>query len=362
MKDFLNYKIEDYLSDVSFRIWVKNGGFADPQADWTRRLQLNPSQLVIATSAREILLATASSEEGFAPDFEEQVIENTLKNIRQRTGEKSAPSRNWLLPLSAAASITVLLISGWYIFFKQPQLRGVSSAAHSLPAVVMLEKRNEGNKIMPVALPDGSTVLLQPGSKISYPKTFNTKTREVRLSGQAFFEVIKNKNLPFLVHSRELTTKVLGTSFTVRAFDNQPDLAVVVKTGKVSVSANTGKNGMKASIDLIPNQQAIFNRSALSLIRMDVKPATMSVMVPATETTYSFNDAHVTEIFRTLSKRYDVTIEANEALLSDCFLTTTFADEPLFEKLKIICGAIGPSTSYRVEGARIIINTKGCNL
>jgi transmembrane sensor len=212
-----------------------------------------------------------------------------------------------------------------------------------------------------VALPDGSTVLLQPDSRISFPEAFGDEKRDVYLSGQAFFEVTKDPRKPFYVFANEMVTRVLGTSFTVRAFDDQSSFTVIVKTGKVNVSASNKGIGQKIAqaVDLTPNQQVTFHRKDLSLIRSNVK--TTAIPVPATENFYAFNDAPVTEIFKKLSKEYDVNIQIQEKLLADCALTTTLMDEPLFVKLKIICEAIGPGTNFSVLNDTIVINSKGCN-
>jgi len=219
--------------------------------------------------------------------------------------------------------------------------------------------------VLPVALPDGSSVLLQPHSSISYSEVFNEARREVRLSGQAFFEVMKDTARPFYVYSGEMVTKVLGTSFTVSAFEEASSFSVVVKTGKVSVFAQKGKQAGEespaAAIDLTPFQQAVFDREELSFTRSQIRPSGLAVLAPSAINFYEFDDTPAPEVFRRLGKAYGVLIELDEQLLSDCALTTTLSDEPLFEKMAILCQAIGPGTSFVLEDDRIRIRSKGCN-
>ena len=92
-----------------------------------------------------------------------------------------------------------------------------------------------------MTLHDGSTVILEPGGEVRYNEKF-LNTREVYLSGDAFFEVTKDASRPFLVYANEITTKVLGTSFRIKAKQGEKEIVVAVKTGKVSVMANSVSN------------------------------------------------------------------------------------------------------------------------
>lgn len=93
------------------------------------------------------------------------------------------------------------------------------------------------NRIALITLPDGSTVTLNGGSHIQIePSRFNVSRREVWLSGEAFFEVAKNVQKPFIIHSGYLTTTVRGTSFNVKAYASLASLEVSVRSGKVEVA------------------------------------------------------------------------------------------------------------------------------
>ena len=92
-----------------------------------------------------------------------------------------------------------------------------------------------------MTLQDGSTVILEPGGEFRYNEKF-LNPREVYLSGDAFFEVTKDASRPFLVYANEITTKVLGTSFRIKANQGEKEIVVAVKTGKVSVMANSVSN------------------------------------------------------------------------------------------------------------------------
>jgi hypothetical protein len=101
----------------------------------------------------------------------------------------------------------------------------------------LVEQTNNSDKPQIITLSDGSSVLLQPNSKLSYPKIFVGNERKVYLSGEGFSKSVKTLK-PFLSFANEIVTKVVGTSFKIKAYANQPNVEVVVRTGKVKVRSN----------------------------------------------------------------------------------------------------------------------------
>jgi len=92
-----------------------------------------------------------------------------------------------------------------------------------------------------ISLSDGSKVWLNNASTLKYPEVFADSDRTVQLQGEAFFEVSKRKHKPFIIHTPELRVEVLGTSFDVKAFENEAHETVTVATGKVAVSSPNSK-------------------------------------------------------------------------------------------------------------------------
>jgi ferric-dicitrate binding protein FerR (iron transport regulator) len=223
------------------------------------------------------------------------------------------------------------------------------------------EAVNNSKAPLLVRLPDGSTVTLEENSRLSYSKDFSRPEREVFLSGGAFFEVAKNPKKPFVVYANELVTKVLGTSFMIRAFEKDQRVIVAVKTGKVSVftnKENTPQNSKVKSITLIPNQQAIFSRKEERLSRSLVEQP--QVIISKQELLhFSFTNAPVVTIFEALEKAYGVKMQFDEEVLSGCRLTTSLSNETLFERLDVICEAI--DATYKVVDGEVLISGKKCS-
>ncbi|GHB75223.1 hypothetical protein GCM10007390_31200 [Persicitalea jodogahamensis] len=229
----------------------------------------------------------------------------------------------------------------------------------------VLERTNDTDHPLLITLADGSSVLLQPDSKLSFPAKFEGRERKVYLSGEAFFEVSKNPNQPFLVYANELLTRVVGTSFRVKAFADQDDIEVVVRTGKVNVSSSSvAADSSEEELLLLPNQGVRFSRERLAFEKIDdlTQEKQISQKLSNIERlSFEFSDVPVAQIFKTIEQAYLVEIDFPEEKLKNCYLTTSLSDEPLPQKLKIICSSLGPDASYAIEGNKISVSAKGCD-
>ena len=106
-----------------------------------------------------------------------------------------------------------------------------------------------------VRLADGSTVILNAGSQLTYPATFSGSTREVELSGQAFFKVHPDRKCPFMVKTKRMNLTVLGTSFEVFSYDNDKNAEAILLTGSVQVNLSSPSGKMKKDCILRPDQK-----------------------------------------------------------------------------------------------------------
>lgn len=208
-----------------------------------------------------------------------------------------------------------------------------------------------------LALTDGSTVTLQPNSTLRYPQVFAGNRREVHLRGEAFFQVARNPAKPFQVLSEQLTTTVLGTSFTVRAYPGQRQGLVMVRTGRVRVSPQCATSGgtqpLAAPIELLPNQQVACSADSRTLRKELVENPALLVA-----RSFVFDDRPVAEVIQALEQAYGVPIVYDEAALAGCTVRIIFQNEPMFRKLDLLCKALG--ASYERDGAQVVFRSKGC--
>jgi transmembrane sensor len=367
---YSDFTTDDFINDAQFRLWVQQ---PDEVSDtfWTNFLKENPDKNVSVTNARTILKAIENQvQEEFLPkEDEDQVFSQIQEQISLGKGQNVRRLPVWWA-WAAAASVVLGIMIWQFIPKNDVQINQVVYESNREKALSPLtEKINKTNRTILVTLDDGSSIFLNPNSKISYATNFNQgNIREVYLSGEAFFEVAKNPNKPFLVYANEMITKVLGTSFNIRAFPNEKDVIVKVRTGKVSVAvARVSDVQQKISsrelggIMLLPNQQAVLARQEVRLTKSVVEnPTVVNKNQPQSfmQQQFVFSAESATEVFKSIENGYGVDIVFDETLLSQCQFTGNLTDESLYEKLDIICKTI--EAQYQISDTQIIITSKGC--
>ena len=262
-----------------------------------------------------------------------------------------------------AASIALILMAGAgafaiYTFTNQEALQTAnlnSTEVYSSEFIVITNSQSEPKTIN---LSDGSEVTLQGNSEVRYPSTFGA-TREVYLKGEAFFQVKRDPEHPFLVYTHEVVTRVLGTSFTIRAYDKSENITVSVKSGRVSVyKMNEERKVQSDEVILAPNQQAVYDR-ALDRVSKELVSKPLIIRPNPKRLTMEYEGAQVVSVLEDLQELYGVDISYNEEILSGCTITTSLQEEGLFERVKVICEAIG--AHYEIQGTAILISSEGCH-
>lgn len=291
-------------------------------------------------------------------------LEHRLWAKVRPTPSRQLPNRSNLF-FKIAASIALIVISSLAIYFIAGQRMGGEDVALSMiteyESGEFLIFSNPGDVRKTIALPDGSMVTLDVNSKISIQKEMSTKTRSVYLTGGAFFDVKRDTLRPFVVYANEVTTKVLGTSFHIKAYESAKEITVAVKTGKVSVYAKTDETQSRNQIReviLTPNQRVIYNRGEKKVLKQIVDNPDI-ILPKATLFKMDYDDAPVTKIFEVLEENYGIDIQYDPELLKGCVLTTSMTDEGFYERIEIICKAI--NAQYKTENAVVIIESRGCN-
>lgn len=291
------------------------------------------------------------------PKLENQYWSSIRSHIKR---DRVRPLIVWK-PVSIAASLLVAALAYVFLTQSEQQTSENMSATSPVGTNAWQEVFNSGAVPQQISLSDGSVISLEPQSRLKFPSKFTESERPVFLEGGAFFNVARNEKSPFLVHTSELTTKVLGTSFSVRAYEENKQVTVAVKTGKVSVSPRiklAGDQGQVMEVIVTPNQQIIFDTEANKLDRMIV--AKPEPILPVEEVRkMRFEGAPVTEIFTAIEKVYGVDLVFDSERFSSCILTSVISDGDLYNRLDIICKAIG--ARYSLKETQIIIDGKGCD-
>ena len=229
--------------------------------------------------------------------------------------------------------------------------------------VVIREICNESDVVQVTWLPDSSVVKLFPGSKLQLDQAFNIKERKIHLSGQAFFDISPDEKRPFYVFANEVVTRVLGTSFSVKAFPDDPRITVAVKSGRVSVYAGPHKEhvNVKSGADeivLTPNQQAVYTRKDQKVFKTLVENPRILLNQEEVKK-IRFEGEPVSEVFQALEAMYGVEIVFEKEIFSRCSITTTTVGKDLYERIDVICEITG--ATYEIVDAQIIISGTACN-
>lgn len=217
-----------------------------------------------------------------------------------------------------------------------------------------------------VKLPDGTTVWLNAGSKLDYPKQFTGKRREVTLEGEAFFAVAKDAQRPFMVRTRSFSIRVLGTEFNVRAYPQEDSAVTSLVTGVVEVVLDEKKNQVvrlkpneKLSVPTLQLQEetATFNTSPLE-IRLIKSPLTVVTDSVMTETAWvenklAFKRMPLEKVAVMLEQWYGVDIRFKNETKKQEYLTGVFENESLEEVLKALELA-GGSFHFKTDSDGVI--------
>ncbi len=156
-----------------------------------------------------------------------------------------------------------------------------------------------------LTLPDGSEVWLNSASSIRFPTAFKGNERKVEITGEAYFEITKNKSKPFLVVSARQTVEVLGTHFNVNAYEDEDGTKTTLLEGSVRVSPGAGgSKDQSRSVTIKPGEQARLKGQALLVVNADPEGA-----VAWKNGYFKFDRENVQSVMRQISRWYDVDVE-----------------------------------------------------
>ncbi|GGM85017.1 hypothetical protein GCM10010967_16220 [Dyadobacter beijingensis] len=259
--DRFGYK--DFVLDDDFRAWL-NGTAPENDHWWEKWLLANPSRHTEIEKARKIVHALDFQGRPVPTYDIEQQWKRLESSMAESGGAKAEEqprrriSLGWVFRLTAAACV----VAGAFFFMNR------YLAGRDVPAVVSVpvEHKAANGQQRKLVLPDGTRVMLNAGSAISYPETFAANVRKVTLTGEAFFDVKRNEKAPFVITTGDVVTKVLGTSFNIRAYPENKAVQVAVVEGKVKVNAKIGSVDQNACVFLTKSEMATFQQEAGELI------------------------------------------------------------------------------------------------
>jgi len=201
-----------------------------------------------------------------------------------------------------------------------------------------------------IELQDGSHVTLNSGSSIRYTKRKSLSYREVKLSGEAFFEVSRDTSRPFIIDAGPAQIEVLGTSFNVNAYPDSEEVEVTVRSGLVSMKA---KDAADHQIVLNKGNSGVYKKEekALNLILEGNTNA-----VAWKTRLLEFSDTPINEVIDVLKHTYQADIKLQDPGLSEYTITVSFNNQDLDAVLEVLASTL--DLTIETDGAQIIIDTE----
>ena len=195
-----------------------------------------------------------------------------------------------------------------------------------------------------VVLPDGTKVWLNAASSISYPVIFTGNERRVKLIGEAYFEVAKNKQKPFYVSINDIQIRVLGTHFNISAYGEDEGVTTTLLEGAVQVTKNKSLSLLK------PGQQAVINYTSDNIV---VSEANIENAMAWKNGYFIFDDDNIVGIMKKISRWYDVDIDYKGTFADQKFGGTFYRNKSISELLKHLEKVGG--THFTITGRRISV-------
>ena len=251
-----------------------------------------------------------------------QIIQRQKRQIVPKAITKSR-----LMRIAATVALLISIAAVLYWYRQEP----------ALPAQIALVSTTvpNGQKDQ-VCLEDGSSVFLNSGSQLYYPESFRDKKREVKLSGEAFFDISPDRNRVFVIKTTDMIVEVLGTSFNVKAYEPDDYMSVTVVAGEVLVTMDDN------NINLLPNERLYVNKST-GEFKKDIVQA--DKYARWTKGYLSFNRTPLKEVVSTLERWYDVKIKMNSTY--PIFITGEHDNKSLTAVLESVCFTSGLNYSEK---------------
>lgn len=281
-------------------------------------------------------------------------LNSKIREAKNTIDEPETTGKTRILELprwSIAASI-VIIIS--LVFIGKLYLE--SNQSNSNSADFCITKKSGANEKIKILLPDGSQVWLNELSTIRYPEHFEKNKREVLLSGEAFFEVIPDKKRPFFVKTTKVTTRVLGTSFNVNAYQKEEQTKVTVETGRVAVSLAGDQKKQQEVAQLTPQQELVVNNKSKET---QINSVSVAEIASWREDRLVFRSNTYEEVCKVLEEKYGVKIEIKSNRLKQCKVMASFdIHTELSEIMQLL--SVSNSFTFTQKKQRIIIEGGTC--
>lgn len=306
-----------------------------------------------------------SGVSGSAGQEIDEIFQEVMMKVRHKEAERPPVQPGRIIALFrrykiAEVAAALFFIVGIGIFSYHKHM--VAAASGNMPIRARIGERKS------LMLPDGSSVVLNAGSTLTMADGFNTNSRKISLSGEAYFEVAKNVDLPFVIHTSSMDIKVLGTSFNVRAYPDEARDITSLITGKIEVTVSNGDGKSKAKeYYLQPLQKIVIskNGSGIALsngntagsqgkpsLRIDsLRVSQLVDQIPETAWTENklfFDAESLDQVMEKIERWYGVRVQLDNKAIENLHFTGSYQNESLDEVMQALTLS-NPEVHYRIE-------------
>ncbi|MFC2152381.1 FecR family protein [Bacteroidota bacterium] len=266
-------------------------------------------------------------------------MSDRIDQYEEQKSTKTISLRSRFILISSSIAAAIIILFGVYqLLIKQPQQIMIASA----------------EEVLNDTLPDGTNIVLNENSNITYPEKFARKERRVKIEGEAFFNVEPNKEKPFIIEAGNAYVQVLGTSFNVKAYENS-ELEVIVTDGLVKVFTVNSETMDTTSILLKAGEKG-------RILAEKREPVYVAENIPDElfwmDYTLIFNDTDLKKVFSLLENYYNIDIEVSDEKIYDCRLSTTFTNNSINDIIEVITATF--EFEYTKENNTFTIKGDGC--
>ena len=281
----------------------------------------------------------SKSDAGINPVLRDKLFARIKEQTqgKEETQGKENPRTIRMNPWKWAAAIVLPICIAFFTYYLVD-----SSQTVGAPFIVKADKGDTT-----IELPDGTNVVLNSASQLSYLNNFGENVRRVQLNGEAYFKVAHDEKRAFIVQVGDLEVKVLGTSFNVSAYEDAKDVTVVLLEGKVGVYAQKISHIMK------PGDKIEYNKATHKITATQVHP---NDYIEWTKGNMYFEKESLENIMKTLSRIYDVEIRFDSNKLPNEYFTGTIPGGGIQNALNILM--LTSPFFYEMDGSVIVLKEK----
>jgi transmembrane sensor len=268
--------------------------------------------------------------------IQDEMLHNLLSKVKEQTPYK----KRWHAVLKYAAAILLPVVLGIGSYF----LFGKTAVSDNKEMIVRVENGQKAN----LQLPDGTRVWLNSGSSIRYNKSYNQRDRIIALDGEAYFEVAKDKQRPFIVKANSLSVRAVGTIFDVKAYANDNTITTTLIEGKVNVYDD------RSTSQLLPNQKITFHKRNHTFDKTQVYDAEIAGLWKNNQ--LAFDAESLEEIAKVLERMYNIQVMFDSESIKQMRFSGKIKNNSLESVLQLI--SLTAPIHYNVRDSIVTLKQK----